>query len=641
MKVSYDWLQTYFKEKLPAPEKLADLFTFHTFEVEGMEKIGSDTVFDIKVLPDRANYALSHRGVAREISFITGMDIDEKRINLPEINTQQSSVLELDVRDSTMRRDSMMVIHTISNGSSPDWLKEKLEAVGQRSISLIVDITNYVLLDMGQPIHAFDLDKLVQKSGKVRLVLKPMGEEGKITILGGKDVLLDEDVLIFADGNNDDMPLDIAGIKGGAAAEIDSSTKNIIVIAANFDPSYIRKTSSRIGIKTDASKRSENTIPTELTLDGLLRAAGLIMQESPEATVEGSIDYYPTKPDSILIQTSIHEISELLGINLESSELESIFKRLDFDFTKEGDTYTISPPDYRTDLHLPSDIVEEVGRIYGYDKIPAKLPAKIDNPIPINKTAYWSERVKDILVKHGYSEIYTYSLTDKGDIEIENPLASDKHSLRSNLAQGLEKALEFNIRYADLIGINQVKIFEIGNVFTENDEHLSLGIGILNVKGRKVRKEMEEGEEVMTALSSALGVDIDKKGALQKNIFEINLTQVLAELPEPTQWDIASIESKDVTYKPISAYPFIVRDIAVFVPKDVTDREVRKVIEKNAGELMVRYSLFDEFEKGDKKSYGFRIVFQSFERTLTDKEANDSMEKITKEMNAKEGWQVR
>ena len=244
MKVSYNILQTYFKKKLPAPEKISDLLTFHAFEIEGVESKGDDTVFDVKVLPDRAHYALSHRGVARELSFILDEHMNARDVSVLKIAEKQSEILELEIGDKRCSRDSAVVIENIKNGPSPKWLSEALEVLGERSISLIVDVTNYVMVDMGQPLHAFDLDKLAKKNGKVKIALKLAKQGQEISLLGGKSAKLDGDTLIFVDANNDDAPLDIAGIKGGKLAEIDMNTKNIVMFAANFDASYIRKTST-------------------------------------------------------------------------------------------------------------------------------------------------------------------------------------------------------------------------------------------------------------------------------------------------------------------------------------------------------------------------------------------------------------
>jgi phenylalanyl-tRNA synthetase beta chain len=650
MKVSHSSLQEYFKDPIPPAETLAELFTFHAFEVEGLEKIGNDSILDVKILPDRAHYALSHRGIAREISFITGLPLDDLRLAVPEIEFEPSRILELDIESDLCRRDSKIIIEHIDNDQSPAWLKEKLETLGQRAINFIVDVTNYVMLDVGQPIHAFDLDKLTKKNGKVKIVLKAAHRGEKITILGGKELMLDEGVLIFADAHNHDLPLDIAGIKGGTAAEIDQSTKNIVVLAANFDSSYIRKTSTSLGIRTDASKRSENGIPLKLTLDGLQKVAELILKHSPHATIEGLVDFYPIPEDlPQAVETTMKEISELLGIHLKEETFEQLLAKLDLRFEKDHTHYIVTPPYYRNDIKTISDLVEEVGRMYGYDKIPATLLPRAEKAMPLNTVSYWIEKIKDLLVEAGYSEVSTYSLKDQGEVKIQNPLASDKGYLRDSLSLGIEQSLLLNSRNAALLGLEDIKIFEIGTVFLKHEEeHINLALGYFTTKSlkNKEKKIWEMLEQFVIELGHKIGTEL--KGIMKASdvgvVFEMNLSGLIEKLPHPATWDIQNPTTTTV-FKPISPYPFIVRDIAVFVPEGISEQEVRDSIEKESGNLLVRYDLFDVFQKQfpntKKTSYAFHLVFQSQEKTLTDDEINPIIHNITNNMNSKQGWEVR
>ncbi len=681
MKVSYNWLQTYFKEKLPAPEKLADLFTFHSFEVEGVDQKGEDTIIDLKVLPDRAHYALSHRGIAREISFVTGDTIIAEKITPPKIAGLEnpSRVLELEVLDDRCRRDTKLVIQNITNKPSPEWFKKTLENLGQRSISFIVDVTNYVMLDTGQPLHAFDLDKLTKKDGKVKIVLKKARKNENISLLGGKTLVLDEDTLIFADAYNNDFPLDIAGIKGGTAAEVTASTKNIIVFAANFLPSYIRKTSTKVGIRTDASKRSENGIPPELTNDALAFVAQLILNESKEATVEGVVDHFEIKPERTIVSVMHNEITDRLGLDIPHDEIEKILTRLDCTFTKTNDTLQITPPYYRQDMVIREDIVEEVGRIYGYEKIPSALPPKIAGDVPINKTFYYAEKIKNILREVGVSEVYLYALTAKGHYEVAYPLASDKSSLRTNLTDGLAKSLDKNAENAPLLALDKIKIFEIGRVFPKEGEHTALTIGVKHTrkfKGQSVNEDIRTiREHLLKELGSSLTTvcTIDDTGGLlilsgkvigQINavdgILELNLDKLIEKLPEPTTWDLPYEPLSAVKYRPLSVYPFITRDIAVFVPENVASADLSMLIfeaarsssttsahalSKSPEPILQTMYLFDQFSKTlpdgtVKKSYAFRLIFQSLERTLEDAEINPIMEKVYAAVKEK-GFEVR
>ncbi len=650
MKVSYTWLQTYFKEPLPAPEKLADILTFHVFEIEGIEKHGDDTVLDVKVLPDRANYALSHQGIAREISATTGMNIQNGKFQTEPVTFPASKLLDLDIRDERCFRNLKVVIQNVNVGASPAWLKDSLETVGQRSISNMVDATNYVMFDMGQPMHIFDFDKLVKKDDKVKIVLKKADNGTVITTLGGKQYTLDGDVLIFADGNNNDLPLDIAGVKGGTAAEVDTKTKNIVVLSDIFDASYIRKTSMKLGIRTDASKRYENSVPIEQNMLGMKEYVRIIKEMNPQAVVEGIVEYYPKRFEQKSITVARSYISKMLGIDIVEKEFEDILNRLNFSFTNSGEIYTITPPYYRLDVNIKQDLVEEVGRIFGYDKIPATLLPEISFKPAVIKDFYYQNKIRDILVDLGFSEVYTYSFGSQGEVEMEKPLASDKKYLRPELSFGFYEALTLNARNADLLGLDQIKIFEIGKVFVEGKEKTALAIGVKNIKKQKSGEGMFILEAYKT-LSEKIGLEFEP-GILAsqggQNIFsqEIYLDEALEKLPDPTSYDPYPPIDETIKFKTISQYPFAVRDIAVFTPEGTTEAEVRAIIEKEAGILLVKNRLFDVFTKKfpdgtSKTSYAFRLVLLSYERTLTEDEINAIMKKITDTMNAKSGWQVR
>jgi phenylalanyl-tRNA synthetase beta chain len=365
------------------------------------------------------------------------------------------------------------------------------------------------------------------------------------------------------------------------------------------------------------------------------------------------------------VEFSGNKIREVLGTEVGNDDIVRILTNLDLEVTVNGDSFTLQVPAIRTDLQDWRDIPEEIARHYGYDKIPAKIPEKAAQPKP-DKTFYYAEKVKNILVEKGYSEVYTYALTHKGVYHIEKSVAQDKNYLRANLTDNIQKSLELNVRNADLLGLDAISIFEIGNVFCEEGEHLALAIGLMTVKKKKGgAKDKDAIKVVRDELFAALGVQAqilcsadDTGGIISLNgktvgitnkvegIMELNLTQVIQSLSEPVSYDDLNFEkSVSITYKRFSSYPFMVRDIAVFVPEQISSDEVWNVIKKgieagNGAELLTRNALFDEFKKDGKISYAFRMVFQSMDRTLTDDEANAIMEKVNAEVKGK-GWEVR
>jgi phenylalanyl-tRNA synthetase beta chain len=366
-----------------------------------------------------------------------------------------------------------------------------------------------------------------------------------------------------------------------------------------------------------------------------------------------------------VIEFDTSKIRETTGLDISAAEIATILGRLDIPTDIHGEEIKIDVPANRPDLQDWRDIPEEVARIYGYDKIPAKIPEKGGSTKPL-KIFYYAEKIKNILVRKGYSEVYTYALAAKGVYHIEKSVAQDKNYLRANLTDGIQKSLELNARNADLLGLDTISIFEVGNVFCEEGEHTALAIGIKTVKKKKgVPKDKDLIKSIRDELFEALGVQAqilcsadDTGGIISLNgetvgitnnvegIVELNLSHLITSLPDPISYDDLHFEkSASIAYKKFSQYPFMVRDIAVFVPESVTADEVWSAIKKgidagNGAELLVRNALFDEFRKDGKISYAFRMVFQSMDRTLTDDEANKIMENVNAEMKGK-GWEVR
>lgn len=632
------------------PEKLADVLTMRSFEIEGIEQKGDDYVFDAKILPNMAHHCLSHKGVASEISAILDFPMKDFSISFKEAKIGKTSAkLEIDVSDSRLcRRYVGRIIEGVEIKPSPKWLKERLESIGQKSINNIVDAANFVMFEIGQPMHAFDLDKLSKDDGLAKIAVKNASAGESITTLDGKEIALDEDTLIISDGKN---PLAIAGIKGGKFAEIDNTTKNIVIESANFAPSPIRKTSRRLNILTDSSKRFENEISAEKVLEAMEMMTKIIVDIAQgKNTQVGDIhDFYPNKATANKIEISLEEINGLLGTDMKESEAEKILKRLDFNFEmKDGENFVVAIPYERLDIKIKEDLIEEIGRIYGYEKIKEQKISVSDKPIMINKSFYYKNKVRNFFAGDGFSEVHTYAFTDKGEVEMENPLASDKKFLRNNLKDGIKKSLDFNLHYIDLLGLEQIKIFEIGKIFKGGKETEHFAIGVKNGPAFKGGKEDGEIKNILEALSQDFGVSVDLESS-EEGIAEIDFEKMIENSPMPESYRDIKIEKYDIEklkYKRISPYPFVLRDIAVFVPQGVTEDDVASIIEKEAGELLVNKKLFDVFVKKlsdgtSKTSFAFRLVFQSQEKTLSDEEVNKIMDKISKSLNGNSGWQVR
>ncbi|MFA6158442.1 MAG: phenylalanine--tRNA ligase subunit beta [Candidatus Paceibacterota bacterium] len=639
MKVSYAWLQTYIKEKLPEPSDLEGLFSAHAFEVEGTETVGNDTVFDIKVLPDRSHYALSHRGIAREAAALARLTLTPEEGAEVIVN---SAVYLPGVKIETdlCRRYIARRIDNVKVGESPAWLKEHLEAIGARSINSIVDATNFVMFALGQPLHAFDANKV-----QGAIVARVARADEKITILDGREVALLESDVVIAD---DDGPLAIAGVKGGKRAEVTASTVSIILESANFDPTSVRKTSTRANLRNDSSKRFENEITPELAGEAMQRVTALILGLCAGSGAGAAADVYPHPAQRRTIIVDAPYVNAVTGLSLSAADMSDILTRLQCEVKVAGDSLSIIPPFDRLDLVIPEDIADEIVRVYGYDKLGSK-ETPIITPVAIDAAFFWAEKAKNILVPLGFSEVMLYSLVPKGAFEIAYPLASDKSALRERISLKLSDSLTFNARNAELLGLETVRIFEIGKVFPKEGERMSLCIGVSQVKKRKGVTSESVLKEAVATFEASFGVKLDGKievgpfGAL----IEVNFDAAVSKLGSTGSIKRLGFTalSHDIRYRPFSAYPFIVRDIALFVPSAVEELEasetIRTVLASAAGTLLVKGpDCFDRFEKDGRKSLGFRMIFQSFEKTLSDEEVGAYMSALYAAISAK-GWEVR
>ncbi|MES2223608.1 MAG: phenylalanine--tRNA ligase subunit beta [Patescibacteria group bacterium] len=658
MKISHKWLQTYFKKPLPSSDKIAELLTFHIFEVEGIEKRTTDDILDVKVLPDRASYCLSHQGVAQELAALIPDNEFIPRI-LPEIEADDVMGVNVSVEAGDFC-DSYNAtrIMNVTKADSPLWLKEKLEAVGQRSINIFADIANFVMLDIGQPMHVFDAEKV---SGDIVVRYARTGEA--ITTLDNKEVKLDSSIVVIADEKN---PLAIAGIKGGKLAETTHNSDHVIVESAHFVASLVRKTSTKLNIKTDSSKRFENGVSSMLTIEALNYFVSLLKKENPEITVSAISSAGLAKKSEKKVEVSPEFICEKLGKEISSETIIELLKNASINARREGALIAVYPTDGRRDLNIKEDIVDEVGRLYGYENIEGTLPV-ISIPVVLNNDITYRNIVRNFLIERGFSEVQSYTLAPKGEVEIMNPLAEDKKSLRTDLLTQMEEKLKNNIYYADLLGQNKIKVFEFGRVWKDGREFLSLCIGIAYKKAKKGERPNDEIKVVRDELFEHLGSKIeilctvdDSGGIISKGgksigmtnnldgIMEVDFEALIAGLPELKESIKIPVSKEVKKYKAPSPYPFMVRDIAVFVEGDKSNAgKVWHVIETHVGDLLVRHELFDVFEKTNKEtgaiektSFAFRLVFQSYEKTLTDDEVNKVMERITGAL-VENKWLVR
>jgi len=600
MKISREWVQEFFNHPLPNAEKISNALTFHAFEVENIEKKGKDDILDVKVTPNRGHDCLSHRGIAKELSAILKIPMKNDPLRVSASLEPKTDLVSIKVEESNLcSRYIACYVQGVKVGPSPEWLSKRLLSIGQKSINNIVDAANFVMFDIGQPLHAFDADKLVAHKGKYNILVRRAHEREKMLTLDNKEYILTNSTMVIADGNND-TPLGIAGIKGGSYARVDSATTNLILEAATFNGPSLRRTAQALKLQSDASKRFEQVLSPELAVYAM-QAFITLVKEIAGGQVVGFSDTYPTPQEKKEIIVSVNQVNAVLGTKLRDSEIIDTFECLDLPFREEDGLFTVSVPFERLDLSIPEDLIEEVARIIGYDKIPTvELPLFSKKP-EINENFQKTESLRNDLVSKGYSEVYTSVFRNKGEREVLNKIGGDKPFLRDNLALGLKEALEKNIHNKDLLGVEKIKLFEIGTIWSRDNEIIHIGT-------------IREGEEARETSLEEARVDVERE----------NLPLF-----------------KTLHYQPFSRYPAITRDIALFVPRDASPDEIEKVIREHAGKLLVRLRLFDKFKKGDKISYAFRLVFLSQERTLTDEEVNTAMQKISSKLTENKGFEIR
>src|SRR3989344_5589639 len=385
MRISREWLQTYFDKELPKAEALAEALTFHAFEIESVE----NNILDVKVTPNRGHDCLSHRGIAKELSAI--LDIPLKRDPLRgamELKPTADSVMVSIENPELCPRYIAGYVRGITVGPSPEWLMKRLEAIGQKSINNVVDATNYVMFDLGQPLHAFDAGELKNKDSRFKIEVRAAKKGENMVALDDKEYKLEPNNLVIADANAG-AAIGIAGVKGGKPSGVSEETKDIILESANFNGVSVRKTAQALKLRTDASERFQQVLSPELAAYGMRAAAELIVKLTWGELV-GFTDEYPSPQTSTQISVSAAKINQIIGTKLSENDMADVFARLGLPFENNKGVFTIHVPFERLGLVIPEDIAEEVGRIVGYDQVPSVELSLFPKKPGVNKNFYWS-----------------------------------------------------------------------------------------------------------------------------------------------------------------------------------------------------------------------------------------------------------
>ena len=638
-----------------------------------------EEIIDFEITPNRPD-CLSIEGLGRETAVSLGKSFKNPRKNIDELKVEDKKELEgltVDIEAPDLcYRYIARVVKNVKIGQSPDWMKRRLKACGVRSINNIVDITNYVMLEMGQPMHAFDINSIEGKHITVRRAKN--GE--KITTLDEEERELNSDDLVIAD---DKKAVAIAGVMGGINSEIEKDTKTVVFESASFYGGNVRKTAKKVGLRTESSSRFEKGLSTENALRAINRAVELVELIGAGEVVDGKIDVYPTKQKINKIKLDYDRINSLLGTNISKEEMISILEKLDIKV--ENDIATA--PYFRMDLEFLADIAEEVVRFYGYDKLETTL-IKADTTIGVlNKEQKIEKNIKQVLVNNGLSEIYTYGFVSEKDLEksninkeiinqsitILNPLSDEYKLMRPSTLPSMMQILSLNANKKN----QDVKLFDISRNYK-------------NVNGEVEKGEVPLQENILTIGMYGNDVDFYTLKGLIENVLEtsninrfdiekesnngsyhpgrcanikvgIDVIATIGEIhPEVlNNYDIekrvyvAEVNITKLTkysksnkkYVEVPKFPAVERDIAIIVDEKVEVGQIEKIITKKSKKWLEEAKLFDIYRNEkigeNKKSVAYSLIFRDKNKTLSDQEINTTMESIIKELEKTLGAELR
>ena len=648
--------------------------------------IKTDTVFEIGLTPNRTD-AMSHIGVARDLKAALNSKDHNLKMCLPSVKdfSIDSNSLEIKVDVQTPElctRYSGLTISNITVKDSPEWLKNRLLSIGINPINNIVDITNYVLHETGQPLHAFDANKI---DGNTIIVKTAKSKSKFITLDESERELSVEDLMIC----NENEPMCIAGVFGGLKSGVNENTTTIFLESAYFNPISIRKTAKRHILSTDASFRYERGCDPNITVYALKRAAILIKEICNGEITSNIIDFYPKPIKNVNVNFSFDSLNKIAGEKINKDLVKKILKNLEINIVEDsGESLILSIPTYRVDVTREIDVIEEVLRIYGFNTI--ALPDKLSTSITISNSidSYKLKKVlSNLLASNGFNEIMNNSLTkssynkfieefkDENNVNILNPLSSDLNIMRRTLLFSALESVEYNNNRKN----SNLKFFEFGKSYQifdkyEENQHLYLTITgnkyeeNWNVKNEKVDfffiKEMVHTilsrlgltkykvKEVNTnGLSSGLMYSVKKKplvyfGNVDSNIlksYKIRNSVFIADF----NWDLILdlVGNNKIVYKPVNKFPIVRRDLSLLINQDVSFSQLEKIARSVNNSLLQEVNLFDVYI-GDKlpdnkKSYAISFVFEDNSKTLTDYQIDEVMKKLIAEFESSVGAEIR
>jgi len=631
----------------------------------------NDVIFDIAVTPNRPD-ALSHIGVARDLSAIFNRDLRIPKLDFLESQQDINQLAKVETEDKiNCPRYSAKVVTGLNISESPEWLKNKLTKIGLRPINNVVDVTNFILHELGQPLHAFDLDLLADK----KIIVKSLTTELKFTTLDSKERILPSGTMMICDGNRE---VAIAGVMGGENSEVTESTKNILIESAYFNPTSIRRTVKNLQLATDSSYRFERGTDPSNTVFAAQRAAQLIAAIAVGEIAKGVIDEYPAKLKQNEVKFRFAKMKKLLGYEIPKEEVIRIFQKLGINLLKDmGESLEVIIPTSRPDIEREADLIEEVARIAGYDKIP--VIERVSITLHKRKDDFdLEDKIRECAVAIGFNEMVNNPLVPESEakvtgnpIEISNPQSKDMAFLRTSLLVSALHSVSNNIKK----GEKDISVFEIGNVFEKLKNNLDSFSDfnekkrlLLILTGKKLNRQWYSPEEkfdifdlrgAVCSFLSKFSLDNvlnDSYNSIQNKIYEYQFTVNFKDLHfgiggklsknELQVFDInqpvfsfecdldvlTRLSGQRKRFTELLKYPKVHRDFAFLFEKSINYTSVKDFILKESNFILKNVELFDLFESNeigkDKKSMAFNLEYYDFERTLTDEEVEKDFQNL-------------
>jgi phenylalanyl-tRNA synthetase beta chain len=684
MFISYHWLRELTATRL-SPEEIRDKLTNVGLAVDAVEARVDDFVLDVEVPSNRGD-CLSHVGIAREVAVIEKSKVQGPKPEVQNTNGKTSDFTSVEIRDPDLcPRYAARIVRGVKIVPSPEWLTKKLESIGQRPINNVADITNHVLHEVGQPLHAFDLAKLTEN----RIVVRRAARGETIKTLDGVDRKLDEQMLVIADASR---PVAVAGVMGGEDSEISNATRDVLIESAYFNPASVRRTAKMLGLNTEASHRFERCTDPEGVLTAQERCVSLICEFAGGVATQDSLDVYPAPIKSREVSLRPSRVEAITSLKVETKEILRILKALGFDLREQdGETLRFVVPSWRHDVAIEEDLVEEVARHRGYDQIQSALPSA-SSAGEYHSTESRKRTLRSALSSQGYDEAISLSFVERttefelipklrgsgesSSVVLRNPIIEEASQMRQTLLPGLLNAIQHNMNH----GTRNVCLFELGRVFAarssgelpaERQAVAMIGTGGLMLANRAQPERELDFYDAKGALESAIeamnlpplrfvaaevkhlrpgqsaairagDADVGSIGRLSESVaaqYKFRQPVFVAEVDLT-----ALLESHElpVLYSPLPRFPSIVRDVSLLVDRRLTVADLIRAIEEQNAAHFFEAEFVGTYEgegiPDNKRSITVRLEYRADDRTLRDDEVDEIhwplVEALKQEFNA-------